>query len=72
MRQHRGRVVEVDTLDDLDRRLAAGAHDLDGWRLRSLDLRGHRDRLTGCRLSGAMFLGCDFAPDSRQPVSRSR
>ena len=61
MRQRRGRVVEVDTLDDLDRRLAAGARDLDGWRLRSLDLRGHGDRLTRCRPAGAMFLGCDFA-----------
>ncbi len=61
MKQRRGRAVEVDTLDDLDRRLHGGARDLDGWRLRSLDLRGHGDRLIHCRLSGAMFLGCDFA-----------
>ncbi len=62
MRHSRGRVVEVDTLDDLDRRLRAGARDLDGWRLRSLDLRGAADRWSGRRVAGAMFLGCRFDP----------
>ena len=61
MRQRRGRVVDVDTLDDLDRRLTAGARDLDGWRLRSLDLRAHSEWLAPCRVAGAMFLGCRFA-----------
>lgn len=62
MRQRRGRVVEIDTLADLDRRLDSGARDLDGWRLRSLDLRGTGDRFAGCRVAGAMFLGCDLEP----------
>ena len=62
VRHSRGRVVEVDTLDDLDRRLAAGARDLAGWRLQSLDLRAHGERLASCRVAGAMFLGCRFAP----------
>ena len=61
MRHTRGRVVEVDDLDDFDRRLAGGARDLGGWRCRSLDLREHGDRLRSCRVSGAMFLGCTFA-----------
>ncbi len=58
MRHSRGRVVEVDTVADLERRLRAGARDLDGWRLRSLDLRDAGERLDGCRVAGAMFLGC--------------
>ena len=68
MRHSRGRVVEVDTLEDLDRRLAAGAYDLRGWRCRSLDLRERGDRLRSCRVSGAMFLGCRFADDDEADV----
>jgi len=60
MRHTRGRVVDVDDLDDFDRRMAAGAHDLGGWRVRSLDLRERGDRLRSCRVAGAMFLGCTF------------
>ncbi|QBR94099.1 LOG family protein [Nocardioides euryhalodurans] len=60
MRHSRGRVVEVDTTGDLDRRLDAGARTLRGWRLRSLDLRGRGDDLGRCRVAGAMFLGCRF------------
>ena len=62
MRHTRGRVVEVDTRDDLDRRLRAGAHDLGGWRVRSLDLRGLGPQLGRLRVGGALFLGCDFDP----------
>jgi len=62
VRHTRGRVVEVDTLDDLDLRLRAGAHDLGGWRVRSLDLRGTGDRLGRLSVGGAMFLGCNFDP----------
>ena len=58
MRHTRGRVVEVDDLDDFDRRLAAGARDLGGWRCRTLDLRERGDALRACRVAGAMFLGC--------------
>jgi len=60
MRHRRGRIVEIDTVEDLDRRWVSGVRDLDGWRLRSLDLRGHGDRLARARVAGAMFLGCDF------------
>ena len=68
MRHSRGRVVEVDDLDDFDRRLAAGAHDLGGWRCRSLDLRAHGDRLRSCRVAGAMFLGCRFGDGDEADV----
>ncbi|WP_432478987.1 LOG family protein [Nocardioides sp. GXQ0305] len=61
MKHRRGRVVEVDDLDDFDRRLDAGALDLAGWRCRSLDLRDRGSRLRSCRVAGAVFLGCRFA-----------
>ncbi len=68
MRHRRGRVVEVDDLDDFDRRLAAGAHDLSGWRCRSLDLRERGWSLRSCRVAGAMFLGCRFAEGDEADV----
>ena len=62
MKRTRGRSVRVDSLDDLDRRLARGAHRLSGWRLHGLDLTARGEALLGRRLSGATFLGCAFAP----------
>ena len=63
MRRSRGRIIDVDTLKDFDRRLAVGACDLAGWRVRGLDLTGRIDGLgDDCRISGATFLGCTFAP----------
>ena len=62
MKRSRGRVVEVDSLADFDRRLAAGASDLSGWRCRSLDLRGRGEPLSACEVAGAMFLGCLLDP----------
>jgi len=63
VRRSRGRIIDVDTLEDFDRRLAVGACDLAGWRVRGLDLTGRIDGLgDDCRISGATFLGCTFAP----------
>ncbi|MCD4524827.1 LOG family protein [Nocardioides sp. cx-173] len=62
MKRTRGRGVRIDSLEDLDRRLDRGARRLSGWRLHGLDLTGHGQALLGCRLSGATFLGCTFAP----------
>ena len=62
MRRTRGRVVDVESLEDFDRRLAAGACDLSGWRVRNVDLAGRIGALVGhCRVDGATFLGCTFA-----------
>jgi predicted Rossmann-fold nucleotide-binding protein len=58
VRHSRGRVTEVRSRADLERRLAAGARDLGGWRLRGIDLRGLD--LDSGRVAGAMFLGCTF------------
>ena len=62
MKHSRGRVVEVDTIEDFDRRIAAGARDLGGWRCRSLDLTGRAGALRSCTVAGAIFLGCTFDP----------
>ncbi|WP_166391792.1 LOG family protein [Nocardioides ochotonae] len=62
MKQHRGRVVDVDSLPDLDRRLAAGARSLSGWRVRGLDLTGRTEELRTRKLAGATFLGCTWPP----------
>ena len=61
MQRSHGRVVDVASLDDLDRRIAAGATSMRGWRVRSIDLTGRHDALAGRRLSGATFIGCVFA-----------
>jgi predicted Rossmann-fold nucleotide-binding protein len=54
--------VQVDTLADFDRRLAAGATSLRGWRLRAVDLSARSAELGDLHVAGALFLGCRFAP----------
>ena len=61
MKRTRGRVVHVETLADVDRRLAAGATTLRGWRIRGVDLSRRHDALVRVQVSGATFLGCTFA-----------
>ncbi len=62
MKQTHGRVVHVESLAELDRRLAAGASRIGSWRVHRLDLTGHGDRLATCDVTGTAFLGCTFAP----------
>ena len=62
MKRTRGRVVHVESLADLDRRLAAGATRLGSWRLHRLDLAGRAAALAAYDVRGATFLGCTFAP----------
>ncbi len=71
MRRTRGRSVEVETLDDFDHRVAAGARSLAGWHLQSLDLRGRGPVLRELAVGGALFLGCRLAPADEESV-RSR
>jgi predicted Rossmann-fold nucleotide-binding protein len=61
VKRSRGRVVHVETLGEFDRRLAAGATTLRGWRIRGIDLSGRHDTLAQVRVAGATFLGCTFA-----------
>jgi predicted Rossmann-fold nucleotide-binding protein len=60
MRRTRGRTVEVASLADLDRRLAAGATTMRGWHLHDLDLRGHDEALAGVDVAGVVLVSCDL------------
>ena len=62
MKRTRGRVVRVDTTEDLVRRLAAGTSSLRAWRVHDLDLRGLGADLLDVDVAGATFLGCRFDP----------
>ncbi|MGA8847754.1 MAG: Rossmann fold nucleotide-binding protein, partial [Nocardioides sp.] len=60
MKRTRGRIVRVETTEDLDRRLAAGTSTLRTWRVHALDLRGRGADLLAREVAGATFLGCRF------------
>ena len=70
VRRSRGRVVEIESTEELDRRLAAGARSLTGWHLRSVDLTQHSEQLARLRVAGALFLGCDFTEDDELAVRK--
>jgi predicted Rossmann-fold nucleotide-binding protein len=61
VKNSRGRLVHVASLAAFDRRTAAGARSLSGWRLRGLDLTERSGVLADCHVAGATFLGCTFA-----------
>ena len=61
-RSSRRRTVEVQTTDELDALVAAGATSMAGWQLQDLDLRGHTDVLRGLDPRGALLLGCVLGP----------
>ncbi len=71
MRRSRGRVIHVETLADFDRRVAAGATRLSGWRVRGVDLSGRGPVLTRLRVAGATFLACTFASGDAEAVERA-
>lgn len=68
MKRRRGRVVHVESLADLDRRVAAGATSMRGWRLRGLDLTDRSGVLARLDPADATFLGCEFAPGDADRV----
>ncbi len=61
MRSPHGRLVEVDSPEQLDR-LLPGATSMSGWRLQGLDLTGRGAQLAGLDATGALFLGCRLEP----------
>jgi predicted Rossmann-fold nucleotide-binding protein len=71
VRRSRGRVVQVESLEDFDRRVAAGATRLSGWRIRRVDLSSRSGALARLRVAGATFLGCTFAPGDEERVTRA-
>ncbi len=71
MKHSHGRVVDVTTLADLDRRLAGGAQSLAGWRVVGLDLTDRGPALLERSLGQALFLGCEFADGDDDVVRRA-
>ncbi|GAA1921220.1 LOG family protein [Nocardioides hwasunensis] len=71
MLHSQGRVLDVTTLADLDRRLAAGARSLAGWRVVGLDLTARGPDLLRCSLAQSLFLGCEFADGDDDAVRRA-
>jgi predicted Rossmann-fold nucleotide-binding protein len=63
-------VVQVESLEEFDRRVAAGASRLSGWRVRRVDLSARSAELARLRVAGATFLGCTFAPGDEERVTR--
>jgi predicted Rossmann-fold nucleotide-binding protein len=70
MRHTRGRAVEVDSVADLDRRLAHGPTSMAGWHLVGLDLRRHGTALRARSVAGALFLGCRLDPEDDGDLRR--
>ncbi|GAA4197183.1 LOG family protein [Microbacterium oryzae] len=62
MKHRRGRIVTVESLDELDARLSDGARRLRGWRIVGLDLTRRSAALDACDTSRTTFAGCRFAP----------
>lgn len=56
----------MESLAELDRRLAAGARRLTGWRLTGLDLTDRSEALANCDTTRTTFAGCTFAPGDEQ------
>ena len=68
MKHSRGRVLDVTSLSDLDRRLASGARSLAGWRVVGLDLTERGPALLERTLAQSLFLGCEFAEGDDEAV----
>ena len=64
------RVLEIETLAELDLRVDAGATVARGWHVQSVDLRERTDALAGLDVTGAVFLGCRFADGVDEDVRR--
>lgn len=58
------RPTEIESLDEFDRLVAQGVRSLAGHHLQSLDLSGRAGALARLEVSGAVFLGGQFAPGS--------
>jgi predicted Rossmann-fold nucleotide-binding protein len=64
-------VVQVESVEELDRRVAAGATRLSGWRVRHVDLSARSGELARLEVAGATFLGCTFAPGDAERLERA-
>ena len=70
MPERRAAHREIESLDELDRLVAAGVTSMRHWRLQSLDLRGRGDLLRRLEARGALLLGCRLDPDTEDQLRR--
>jgi predicted Rossmann-fold nucleotide-binding protein len=68
VREQRGSTVEVESLDEFDDRVSAGASSMSGWHLQAIDLRERGPVLRALDPSGALFLGCTLAPADEESL----
>ncbi|WP_210502529.1 LOG family protein [Nocardioides xinjiangensis] len=71
MKHSHGRVLDVTSLADLDRRLSSGTRSLAGWRVVGLDLTHRGPDLLERSLAQSLFLGCTFAEGDDDAVRRA-
>lgn len=64
------RVLEVDSLEDFDRRIV-GVRRLNGWFVSSLDLRERTAALSRVDGYGAVFFGCTFTDETESALRRA-
>ncbi|MBW4094269.1 MAG: Rossmann fold nucleotide-binding protein [Acidobacteria bacterium] len=60
--RHASRSLEVESLARLDHLLEAGSTSLQSWHIQSLELSQRSAQLRSTDPTGAVFLGCTFAP----------
>ena len=68
MKHTRGRVVEVESLEEFDRRMARGTTTMSGWWVQTVDLSQREQDLARCQVAGASFLGCTFAEGDAERI----
>lgn len=61
-----GASVDIETLDEFDALVAAGATRMRGWRVQDVDLRDRTRQLMPLHPAGAVLLGCDLTPEAEQ------
>jgi predicted Rossmann-fold nucleotide-binding protein len=64
------RLIDIESLADFDAHIGKTRH-LNGWFLQSVDLRERTEALRTVDPSGAVFLGCQFAPSVEHELRRS-
>jgi predicted Rossmann-fold nucleotide-binding protein len=61
--RRRGRIVEIDTVDEFTALVARGAQRMSGWRVQGVDLSSHSAELRAVDPAGSLFLGVTLADD---------
>ena len=59
-----GRTREIESLEEFDRLVAAGATSMRGWQVQALDLRDRDSALRRLDPAGSLFLGCRISAET--------